>query len=175
MQSDGESELKNLSAGVEIGTGGEKIIEDQGLTKTIEVVPLQVGTVQLSVLVSFSDGRISMKTIQLDVVPGYTGIKVFHLDQGFSTIPLELTDQPEARQHWLLPEVKYGDLDYPIRLKDSTSVTMVVGQPEDNPVIQLDSDGMVHGLRSGKARITGSFAGLEDTVEVYVRTTPLVR
>jgi hypothetical protein len=116
-----------------------------------------------------------MKTIQLDVVPGYTGIKVFHLDQEFSTIPLELTDKPEARQHWLFPEVEYDQLDYPVELKDSTSVTMVVDQPEDNPVIRLDSNGMVHGLLPGKARITGRFAGLEDTVEVDVRTTPSIR
>jgi hypothetical protein len=52
---------------------------------------------------------------------------------------------------------------------------MVVEQPEDNPVIRLDSNGMVHGLRPGKAWIKGSFAGLEDKVEVDVRTTPLVR
>lgn len=174
MQSDGESELKNLSTGVEVGSGVAKIVEDHGLTKTIEVVPLQVGTVQLSVFVSFADGGMSMNTFQLDVVPGYTGVKAFHLDQGFSTLPLELTDKPDAAQHWLFPEVEYDQLDYPVKLKDSTSVTMVVDQPEDNPVISLDGNGMVHGLRPGKARITGSFAGLKDTVEVDVRTTPLV-
>lgn len=108
-------------------------------------------------------------------MPGYTGVKAFHLDQGFSTIPLELTDNPETRQHWLYPEVEYDQLDYPVRLKDSTSVTMVVDQPEESPVISLDSNGTVHGLRPGKARITGSFAGLEDTVDVDVRTIPLVR
>lgn len=116
-----------------------------------------------------------MKTLQLDVVPGYTGVKAFHLDQGFSTIPLELTGKPEARQHWLFPEVEYDQLDYPVRLKDSTSVSMVVDQPEDAPVIRLDSNGLVHALRPGKARITGSFAGLEDTVEVEVKATPSVR
>jgi len=174
-QNNEDSALTNLSSGVEIGSGNAKIVEDHGLTKMIEVVPLQVGTVQLGVLVSYADGGISMKTLQLDVVPGYTGVKTFHLDQGFSTIPLELTDNPEGRQHWMYPEVEYDQLDYPVKLKDSTSVTIVVDQPEDNPVISVDSNGMVHALRLGKARITGSFAGLEDTVEVDVRATPLVR
>lgn len=89
-------------------------------------------------------------------MPGYTGVKAFHLDQGFSTIPLELTDNPEGRHHWMYTEVEYNQLDYPVKLKDSTSVTMVVDQPEDNPVIRLDNNGMVHGLRPGKARVTGS-------------------
>ena len=128
---------------MEVGNGEAKIVEDQGLTKMIEVVPLQVGTVQLNVLVSFVDGGLSTKTLQLDVVPGYTGVKTFHLDQGFSTIPLELTDSPAARQHWMYPEVKYDQLDYSVKLRDSSSVTIVVDQPEDNPVIQLDSNGMV--------------------------------
>jgi len=39
-----------------LGGGEANIVEEHGLTKTIEVIPLQVGTVQLSVLVSFSDG-----------------------------------------------------------------------------------------------------------------------
>jgi hypothetical protein len=62
-----------------------------------------------------------------------------------------------------------------LALKDSTSVAIVVDQPQNNPVIRVDSNGMVYALRSGKARITVSFAGLEDTVDVAVRTTPLAR
>jgi hypothetical protein len=171
MQSDGDSLLTNQSAGVEIGSGEAKIVEDHGLTKTIEVIPLEVGTLQLTVMASFADGGLSKKTLDLHVEPGSMGVKSFHLDQGFSVIPLALEGNPEFRQHWMYPEVEYEQLDFPIKLKDSSAVTMVVEQPKDNPVIRVDSNGMVHGLRPGKARITGHFAGLEDTVVVDVRMT----
>jgi len=56
-----------------------------------------------------------------------------------------------ASSHWLAPEVEYDQLDYPIRLKDATPVALIVDQPQDNPVIRLDSNGMIQALRPGKA------------------------
>ncbi|MFP5236834.1 MAG: hypothetical protein ACLGSD_13110 [Acidobacteriota bacterium] len=169
MESDGDSVLENHLAGVNVGNGEARLVEDHGLTKTIEITPLQVGKLHLAVFVSYLDGGISRKGFELDVVPSDTGVKAFHLDAGFAVIPLEIGGRPEASQHWLAPEAQYDRLDYPIRLKDSSSITMVVDQPEDNPVIRLDGNGLVHALRPGRAKITGRFAGLEDTVEVDVR------
>jgi len=175
VQGDGKSALENRSAGKQLGDGEAKIVEDDGLSKSVEVVPLQVGTVRLGVFVRFRDGGIAMKTVELNVVPSPSDVKAFHLDQGFSTIPLEITNKSETRQHWLFPEVEYENLEYPISLRDSMSVTMWVDQPENNPVIKLDRNGMIHALRPGTARITGTFAGMQDTVVVTVRATKPVR
>jgi DNA modification methylase len=90
---------------------------------------------------------------------------------GSHVLPIVLEDKDEDRQWWLEPEVYYNQLDYPIYLSDSSQIKFTVEQSENSPVIRLDSNGMVHGLRPGKAKIIASFDGVVDTVVVTVYTT----
>jgi hypothetical protein len=71
---------------------------------------------------------------------------------------------------WLSSGVYYDNLDYPISLKDSTQIKLTVEQPENAPAIILDSNGMIHGLRTGKAKIIADYDGVQDTVVVNVYT-----
>ncbi len=64
----------------------------------------------------------------------------------------------------------YKQLDYPIYLTDSKQIKFTVEQPDYDPVIRLDSNGMVHALRPGLAKVTADFGGMQDSVVVHVYT-----
>ena len=70
-----------------------------------------------------------------------------------------LGDGEKDNQRGLSPEIYYDQLDYPIYLEDSTQIKFTVEQPEDDPVIRLDSNGMIHGLRPGRAKIDAELGG----------------
>jgi hypothetical protein len=167
---DGQS-FKNKSGGSSVGSGRAKVIRDDGLTKTIEIIPLQVGVLNVEVVATFEDGGISKKSYQLNVIPSAKGVRKFHLNKGFDVFPIVLGDKDEDRPVSLSPEVYYDQLDYPIYLTDSSQIKFTVKQPDGEPVIRLDGNGMVHGLRPGIARIVGDFDGAQDsvTVQVYAR------
>jgi hypothetical protein len=168
-QHSAERSFTNQSASVAVGEGEAKVVQDDGLIKTVEVTPLQVGTVDVEVQVLFADGGISHQSYQLNVVPSSKGVRKFYLNQGFPALPIVLEDKDEDRQAWLSPEVYYDQLDYPIYLTDSTQIKFTVEQPGD-PIISVDSNGLVHGLRPGRATITGDFDGVQDSVVVDVYT-----
>lgn len=160
---------ENQRNGEKIGDGTTRIVRDDGLTKTVEFTPLQIGTIQAGVMVIFNDGKIGEQLCQLRVVPSSKGLKKFHLNQGFGVTAIVLrSEKDEDRRRWLQPEVYYSDLNYPIYLKDSTLLNLTVEQPEDHPVIRVDPNGLLHGLRPGKARVTGDFDGVKDSVVVTV-------
>jgi hypothetical protein len=48
------------------------------------------------------------------------------------------------------------------------SVINLMSFQGNDPVIILDSNGMVHSLRAGRAKITADFDGVQDTVVVNV-------
>lgn len=81
-----------------------------------------------------------------------------------------LEDRVEERESWLSPEVYYDQLDYPIYLKDSKQIKFTIEQLDGDPVISLDANGMVHGLRPGRATIIADFDGKQDTLVVDVYT-----
>jgi hypothetical protein len=161
--------FENKSGGQAVGRGDAKVVQDDGKTKTVEIIPLQVGSVSVEISVIFADGGMSTASYQLDVVPSSKGLKQFHLDLGFHTLPIVLDGKEEDGQRWLYPEVDYDQLDYPIHLTDSSQIKLTVEQPDDDPVIRLDSNGLVHGLHPGKAIITGEYDGVQDSVLVDVK------
>jgi hypothetical protein len=164
------SSFENKSGGSLIGSGDAAILQDDGLTKTIEITPLQVGELNVQIHVLFADGGLTTQTYKLDVVPSSKHLKKFNLNKGFPTLAIVLGDTNEERTVALSPEVYYDHLDYPIYLTDSKQITFTVEQPDGNPVVRLDSSGVVHGLRPGKVKISGRFDGVQDSVVVDVYT-----
>jgi hypothetical protein len=173
MQRSNGRHLQNRSYGRPVGVGNAKIVNDGALLKTIEVIPLQLGQVDLDLFVAFADGGISRTSYSLNVVPSAKGLKKFSLNHGSNAVAVVLDDENEDREVWLAPEVYYDGLDFPIFVNDSTGIKFTVKQSESDPVILLDRDGMVHGLRPGKATITADFDGIRDSlmVEVYTKDT----
>jgi hypothetical protein len=152
------------------GSGPARIVQENGLTKTIQVVPAQIGSLDVLILAVYADRTFARQMVHLNVVACAKSLKKFYLNQGFPALPLVLEDKEEDRQSWLSPQVEYQDLKYPIYLTDSSQIKLSVQQDEANPVIRVDKNGMVHGLRKGKAVIVGDFDGVIDRISVSVYT-----
>ncbi len=169
-QGEGDHTFTNISSGFAVGTGDARIVGDTGPTKTMEVIPLGVGKLTFGIMVFFADGGIAQKNYTLEVAPSSKGLKDFFLNHGSHALAIVLEDKPEDRQRWLSPEVAYRQLEYPIYLENSSQIKFTVQQAADKPVILLDPNGLVHGLRPGKATIIGDFDGVKDEVVVTVYT-----
>lgn len=170
VQTEGDHNFSNIHSGSAVGSGEARIVNDTGLTKTMEVIPLGAGKLKLGIMASFADGGIAKNDYTLEVAPSSKGLKHFFLDHGGHALAIVLEDKPQYRQHWLAPEVAYRQLKYPIYLEDSSQIKFTVLQPAGAPVILLDPNGMVHGLRPGKATIIGDFDGVKDQLVVTVYT-----
>jgi len=162
--------LGNESNGVLVGSGEAKIIQDNGIEKTIEIVPLQLGTVNCEIQVFFADGGVAKKIFTLHVVPSSRGVTKFNLNTGYRRMFLILEDEEEDRRKLLDPEVKYSFLDDPIRLMNLTEMKFSVEQSEFEPVVRVDANGWVHALRPGKAVLVGDFDGVIDKIPITVYT-----
>ena len=149
-------------------SGIAKVVEDEGENKTIEVRPLQLGEVYVSVSVLYADNSTGKQSVKLNVVPSEAGLTQFAVDQGFHDIELKLGGNKGESTHWLVPMVTYSGVKYPIRLDDSTRLSFAIDQTVGDPVIQLDRDGLIHALRLGEATITADFAGVRDQIKVRV-------
>jgi hypothetical protein len=169
-QGNTEETFSNDSAidGSAVGSGEAKVIRDDGFTKAIEFVPLQVGRVNLDIVVTYADGGVAHFGDSLSVIPSSKGLRKFSLNGAFSDVAIVLEDLDQDRQLWLSPEVEYVGLKNPIYLTDSTQIKLTVEQLESSPVIRLDPNGMIHGLRPGRAVITGEFEGVKDKINVDV-------
>jgi len=165
-QQDNHHELENKRAGQDVSMG--RVVRDSGLIKIVEIIPLGLGTITVHTMAIFADGGISQSDSKLRVVPSSKGLKHFYLNQGSSAWAIVLEEEPERRRSWISPEVYYEDLDYPIYLPDSTMLKFTVVQPTDRPVIRLEPNGTMYGLRPGKAKITADFDGVIDILNVTV-------
>jgi len=170
LQYNNEGWYANKSKGVDVGGGEAKIVEDRGMEKTIEIVPLQLGNITFVIDIDFTDGGSAQKSFTVRVVPSSRGVTKFRLNIGFHRMFLILEDREEDRQTVLSPEVKYSFLDNPIRLTNLTEMKFSVEQPEFEPIVRVDADGWVHALRPGKAVLVGDFDGVIDKIPVTVYT-----
>jgi hypothetical protein len=153
---------------LEQGSGPAKIVLDEGLSKTIQIVPVQTGRVDVLIGAQYSDNALVRQTVHLNVGASSKGLKKFFLDQGPGGMALVLEDKEEDRQMWMQPIVTYESLKFPVNLEDSTTIKLSVEQEESYPVVRVDKNGMVHALREGKAVIVGDFDGVIDRVPVTV-------
>ena len=80
-----------------------------------------------------------------------------------------IIDGEEAdRQRQIFPMATYKGLEFPIYLDDFSQIKLSVEQDEVNPVISVDTNGMIHALRDGEAVLIGEFAGMTDKIQVTV-------
>jgi pimeloyl-ACP methyl ester carboxylesterase len=160
--------LGNLESGKAVASGRAEIVNEEAGAITISLTPLQTGTITLKASVLFADGGLAHTEFKLTVAPSARGLNHFELNNGFKVIALVLDDNEQDRQAYLFPSVQYDRLQYPIYLDNSESLHLSVDQPEDDPVIRVDSNGLVHALRPGSATITGDFDGVTDSVRIDV-------
>jgi hypothetical protein len=154
----------------EQGGGPAKIISDQGTTKVIEVMPLDLGPIDLKIAVIYADNADATQVLHLNVLPSAKGLrgKSFSLHGGGGTMVLVFEDQAKDRQEWLGPVFAFDGVKYPVFAFDATYIPITVEQPKDDPVIRVDKDGLVHALRPGNAVIVGNIDGVIDRVPVTV-------
>jgi hypothetical protein len=69
-----------------------------------------------------------------------------------------------------VPVAAYDAAKYPIRLEDSSQITLSIEQDANNPMISVEMNGMVHALRTGNAVLIGEYAGIKDEVRVTVES-----
>jgi hypothetical protein len=158
-----------VQGGIEQSLDVFKIVREDGETKTLEAVPMQLGSINLYIGAVYADNASAQQTIKLNVVPSSKGLEKFRLDGGSDFDIIVLGEDEKDRQLWLQPVVAYKQVKYPILLEDSTQIKLSVEQDEDDPVLRVDPNGLVHALREGKAVIVGDFAGVIDrlTITVY--------
>jgi hypothetical protein len=147
-----------------------KIVQDNGLTKTIEIIPLKLGPVDVLIQTVYSDNVVVQQTVHLKVVPSAADLKKFVLNQGFSAMGMVIDGEETDQQRWLSPMVTYRGVKFPIYLDDSSQIKLSVEQDEGNPVISVDKNGTVHALREGTAVLIGEYAGMTDKIQVNVNT-----
>jgi hypothetical protein len=167
-QAVGDNGISNEST-TDVKLDGEaKIVAQDATTRTIEVTPLAPGTVKVGVYVAYEDGDVVVQVHTLHVNGVSKGLTKFYVDMAWTAISVVIGD--EEHREFLQPEVYYSSLKYPIYLKGLEQVRLTIQQSATAPVISVDSDGIVHGLRPGKATVTGSYGGLTNSVEVIVYT-----
>lgn len=155
-----------VGSGRQVGCGEASVLSAEGTHRVIEFYPLNTGRVHVAITVVYADMHFAEQTYDLKVKPSSKSLKHFYLTP-LGAVPIVLgcgNDQAS-----LTPEVYYQTLQYPLYLHNVEQIRLSVDQPEDDPVIRVDSTGIIHGLRPGKAVLTGNFDGVADhvTVDVY--------
>jgi hypothetical protein len=153
-----------------ITAAGARISNDNGATKTIQILPLQLGSVDLHIVATFNDGATAQHTYTMNVVPSSSGLKTLNLISGSSNLGLVYQGAPKDAVGSFSPEVVYQQLKNPIPLNDVKLINLHVEQNRNNPVVRLDPDGSVHALRFGETSVTGEFAGVKGSIGVTVYT-----
>lgn len=148
-------------------SGPALITQDDGPVKTIRIVPVQLGEVTVQVVVQYTDGGFAMKEAKVNVTGSGPGLSRLQL-ANFAVMPLVADGGKTSSQQYLMPVVFYSHLKYPIYLNDSKQIQLTVQQPEDNPIVKVDPDGLIHALQPGTAVVVGSFGGLQNRVTVHV-------
>ena len=165
--SDDHGRLSRNSGGREIGSGEAKVVGESTNSTTIEIVPLQIGQITVEIIVAFADGSIAHQSLFLKVMPPTENIKKFSLYHGNPAVSIILGSDDGDGEVRLSPEVLLEGIDDSVYLSDSTGVQFQVQQP-DNPIIRVQSDGLISGLRPGRVTLIGRYGGLEDRIIVDV-------
>jgi hypothetical protein len=161
---------RRLAGPVYHGSGQAKIVRDEGNAKTIEIIPAQLGSIDLDVTATYSDNAVATQTIHLNVVPSAKGLKKFFIDGGTTVMSIAVEDTKEGGQTRLNPSVTYGGLEDLIHIGTCEQIKISVEQPGDegDPIVDVDKNCIVHAHREGKAYVVGDFDGVKDRVLVTV-------
>jgi hypothetical protein len=136
----------------------------EGPTVYLSVTPEFFGDTEFQVVAAYRDGGVAFKdfttTVNLPSVPPTE----FHADAlPFAGIRLD-SDNPSIH---LQPWAVYADMPGQVNL-DARYIAYTVAPAAGLPIVRLDPNGVVHGLRPGTATIIGRFGALTDQVEVTV-------
>lgn len=149
----------------------------------IEVIPLRLGEIELSLSGSFPDRAFDQNSIFVQVEPSQrkpealVAASMGAPDSDRDILRLDLHDSPivdswvqdPKRRAYLFPAAYYLDFPVPIEL-DRSFVHFAVKQPEDAPVIDFDpATGGMRPLRVGAAMVETSFGGLTKRTCILVR------
>ena len=152
--------------------GTSRLLRSDAMTSTFQIIPLQPGRLELVAVVTFPDQGMAFQKGDLDVLPTSEDLIYFRLSST-PLVPIVLTGDPSKDTRWLSPSVRYTTLKYSIDLTDSTAIKLRVEQSTNaagEHILQVDPNGMIHGLHPGKAIVVGTFAGVESRVAVTVYT-----
>lgn len=155
--------------------GGHRVGEDDSSNLSlnssgngiVSLVPTQPGLLNVHIMLEFADGALAERTVVLNVVPTNEDVEGFSLN-GFPSIPLVLGQNPDTAQTRLVPEVKYVGYRGSLYLRGCAGINVTVSQSPDDPVVAVDKDCMVRGIRPGEAVIIGNFGGKVSRVKVHV-------
>ena len=162
--------VAELAGGEIISDSDANVVEDDGLFKTVIVIPTQLGAVDFEFQAAYADNAIVRQTMHLNVAPSVKGVKRFTIDSGLQTVNLTIGGREIDDKRLLEPTVTYASVKYTIRLHDCSRFPVTVAQNRDDPVVRVDEQCVVYGLREGTAIITANFDGLKDSVQVVVHS-----
>jgi hypothetical protein len=153
-----------------LASGVAKVVAESDGSKTIEVVPLSLGVVDVAISAIYLDNAEAEQAVQLNVVPTARGLKKFDLDQGSDYLGLVVDGKEYERVRYLRPTLRYENAGI-VHLNDFSHINLSAIQDESDPVIQIDDkSGAVTALREGEAYIVGDFCGVKDKIHVVVKT-----
>lgn len=154
------------------------IVNEDGPTKTIEVIPMGLGEVTFQVIAGYHDNAIAKQQVKSYVYPTANDLQLFTLG-GYRQLHLVLPghelNEPETQlprlkfdTGYLQPLLSYKGFKTPIVIDGVVGLPITIEQPADNPVIRVDNDGTVHALSPGKAVIVCDIEGKKDQIFVVV-------
>lgn len=149
-----------------------RIVERGDREMILEIVPLWIGNTRIDLSTRFVDGGMETESFILKVIPSEKGLKYFRLVQWGGPLGLVLDSKKETfRAHYLSPELMYEQMENPIQLTNSRGLELTIEQPEDDPIIEVDKDGMVKALRPGNATIYSRIGNFKsEPLKVIVTT-----
>lgn len=165
----GSGGLPELQVAQTSETGSSKAVPAaisrvEGQTVYLSVPPKFFGTTRFQVSAAHRDGGVASKEVATNVNLPSRPPAQFHADTfQVTAIRLDL-DNPSLR---LQPWAIYANIPGRVYL-DARYVSYSIAPSVGPPVVSLDPNGVVHGLRKGTATIIGRFGSLTGQVRVNV-------
>lgn len=142
-------------------------------TTYIEVMPIQLGEIELGFMAKFADSSMELETVKVTVVPGhppkrlYVGSMIGGLGNPNAHRSIEYLTVGESVTIW--GEAEFEGVSDPLQIPDGELKFHVI-QSRGLPAIKFDpSTGKLYAQRLGDALIESSYAGTTETTCVMVR------
>jgi hypothetical protein len=137
----------------------------EGPTVYLSVTPEFFGNTEFQVAAAYRDGGVAFKDFTTTVNLPSQPPTQFHADEfSDSGIRIDLDDNSSVR---LQPWAIYPKIPGQVHL-DTRYVSYSIAPAAGPPIVRLDPNGVVHGLRPGTATIIARFGALSDHVQVEV-------
>lgn len=148
--------------------GEFKVLRTEASTKTIEIVPMQIGSLDVEIGAVYSDNAYVRQVAHLHVIPCSKRLRGFWINGRARTMSL-VFDDSEYDHSLLQPGVEYEGIKFPIGLGDCADFKLsVIPIDEVSPAVTTDKFCVVRAIHPGKAYVVGDFDGVKDRVLVTV-------